>query len=178
VRLLQRASQRGQPAHRSGERRRAALIYPSESHTCVDTAGALACWSLPLAAGIRCPYSHRMPLCRAKPSLHLPSALERLGPMAHSEVVLRWEGGCIQGRLQMLPDPQAPQAIGAGTPLPCQRLECLWARHPLRGLRQLVQLVEDCWSLPGVVGIVAGQTRLTCHLHAPFRSPYTLKQHR
>src|SRR5215471_17731951 len=78
----------------------------------------------------------------------------------------------------MIPDQQAPQAIGALTNVPFPRLEFLWARHQPRGLLHLVQLVEDFLYLPGVIGILAGQTRITRHIHAPFRVPCTLKHHR
>jgi len=69
----------------------------------------------------------------------------------------------------VIPDQQAAQLIGALTNLPFQRLEFLRTRHESRGLLHLVQLVEDFLYMPGVIGILADQTRVTRHIHAPFR---------
>src|SRR5207302_876720 len=73
----------------------------------IHASRALARSPLTLAAVIRRPYSHRMPLSRANPDLHLPVACERRGPMAHQEVLLRLQGRRIQGLLQVIPDQQA-----------------------------------------------------------------------
>jgi hypothetical protein len=48
-----------------------------------------------------------------------------------------------------------------------QRLECVRAGHEPRRLLQLMQCVKDLLYVSGVIGILAGRTRVTRHANAP-----------
>jgi len=87
--------------------------------------------------------------------------------MAHQEVLLRLQGRRIQGLLQVIPDQQAAQLIGALTNLALQCFEFVRAGHKPRCPSHLSQLVKDLLYVPGVIGILARQTRVTRHVDAP-----------
>jgi hypothetical protein len=67
----------------------------------------------------------------------------------------------------MVADQEAAQAIGALTHLAFQRFEFVWAGHEPRCLFHLSKLVQDLLYVPGVIGILARQTRVTRHGDAP-----------
>jgi hypothetical protein len=87
--------------------------------------------------------------------------------MTHQQVLLRLPGRCIQGLLQVIPDHQAAQGIGALTHLAFSHRTCLRAHHQPRGLLHLVQRVEGFLSMPGVIALLADHTRVTRHSDAP-----------
>jgi hypothetical protein len=76
-----------------------------------------------------------------------------------------------------VPHQEAAQVISAVTNLAFQRLKLLRARRQLWGLLHVVKPVEHFLYLPGVIGILTGQTR-THHVDAPFRYTLSLEHHR
>jgi len=88
--------------------------------------------------------------------------------MAHQQVLFRLQGGRIEGLLKVIPHQEAAQLIGALTNLVLQGLKFFRARHEPRDRLHLLQLIEGFLYLPGVISILAGQTRLTRQVNAPF----------
>lgn len=88
--------------------------------------------------------------------------------MAQPQVLLSLQGGGIEGLLQVLPHQAAAQLIGALTHLVLPGLTCCRARPEPRDLLHLAQRIEGFLSLPALISLLTGQTRLTRHVHTPF----------
>jgi hypothetical protein len=72
---------------------------------------------------------------------------------------------------------EAAESIGAPSNLAFQRVEFLWIRHDPWCFLHWLQLVEGFLYLSGVIAILTGQTRITCHGHAPLGGN-SLEHHR
>jgi hypothetical protein len=74
----------------------------------------------------------------------------------------------IQSLLYVVADQEAAPESGALTHLACQRFACVRAGPQPRRLLPVVECVAGFLSLPGVIAILRGRTRVTRHGHAPW----------
>jgi hypothetical protein len=109
-----------------------------------------------------------MPLSGANRPLHLAVMFQRLGPMARQQVLLHLQVCGLQTLLNVRAPEEATQPIGTWTNLAFQRLQVFRTAHQPRRLPLVLSFVEGFLSLPGVIAIPVGQTRVTCHGYAPF----------
>ncbi len=173
-----RAHQRGAQTHRCSPRRGTAIVKASQSPGGRHPRVPVARSPLALAAVRGAPPGPGEPVHRPPHAGDLALVWARLRPLAHP---WRWRGlagVCIPSRLQVRPDPYAPQASGALTPRACERLAFLRARHPPGGLLQLLTRAEDVGSGPSGIALLAGPTRVTRHVAAPVRFMGSLEPHR
>ncbi len=97
---------------------------------------------------------------RAHPSLAPAIVLERCGPLTPQRLWLGLPGRGRHRLREVMPDQEAAQAIGTWTNRAFQRLEVVRAGPQPRRLLQRVQLVEGLLEVSGVIGILAGRTRV------------------